>query len=121
MTTTLTSIHDRIIRYLADVAPAILTEQLAQLVWELEDIDQGIDSALDDIQRQTSRLQQAHARGQSLTFDASVLASKQATLSERINAREAKVQLIMQLIGLLHKMTGTDSAVLRRSVFGSAS
>lgn len=121
MTTTLTTIHDRITCVLADVAPAILTEQLAQLVWELDDIDQGIGSALDDIQRQATRLQQAHAAGQSLGFDASILASKQATLSERINAREIKVQLVMQLLALLHKMTGTNPAVLRSAVFGSAS
>ena len=118
---TLTSIHDRITCVLVDVAPRAITERLAMLVWELDDLDYSIGNAIANIYRSADRLQVAHEARHSLDFDARQLLGNQRTLSDRIADRETKVQLIMQLVGLLHDMTGTDPVVLRAAVFGSAS
>lgn len=121
MTTTLTTIHDRITCVLIDVAPQAITERLAMLVWELDDLDYSIGNAIANVYRSADRLQAAHEARQSLDFDARQLLGNQRTLSDRIADRETKVQLIMQLVGVLHTMTGTDPAALRSAVFGSAS
>ena len=121
MTATLTTIHDRIICVLVDVAPQAITERLAMLVWELDDLDYSIGNAIANVYRSADRLQAAHEARQSLDFDARQLLGNQRTLSDRIADRETKVQLIMQLVGVLHTMTGTDPVALRSAVFGSAS
>lgn len=121
MTTTLATIHNRITCVLADVAPQAITERLAMLVWELDDLNFDISNAINDLYRSADRLKAAHEARQSLDFDARNLFRNQRTLSDRIADRETKMQLIMQLMGVLHTMTGTDPVALRSAVFGSAS
>lgn len=121
MTTTLTTIHNRITRVLADVAPEILTEKLAELVWELQNAEQAVNAALADLERHIVRMRHTLDAGHSLDFDNGILVSKQRHFTECLADRETKVQLIMQMVALLHRMTGTSPAVLRTAVFGSAS
>lgn len=121
MTTTLTTIHDRITCVLADVAPAIITEQLAQLVWELDETDRAIASSLADLDDHIKRMRQVLDAGQSLDFNVRLLVSKQQAVAELVADRGTDVQLIMQLVALVHRMTGTNPAVLRAAVFGGAS
>ena len=128
MTTTLTTsdhrittIHDRITSVLADVTPIITTERLAELVWELENAEEAIDNAIGELERHMVRMRQTFTAGHSLDFDNGHLADKQRHLTERLADREIKVQLAMQMIALLHRMTGTNQAVLWSAVFGSAS
>lgn len=121
MTTTISTIHNRITCVLADVAPQIITEELAVRVWELEESDLAIASALSEIDRQMKRMHEVHAAGQSLDFDLRILVSKQQALAELIADRNTDLQIITQMLGMLHKMTGTNPAVLRSAVFGSAS
>jgi hypothetical protein len=121
MTTTLTSIHDRILDVLVEPVPTAITERLAMLVWELDDLDRSIGNAISSIHLTVDRIQAAHEAKQTLDFEARQLAGNQRHLCDRIADRDTKVQLIMQLLALIYTLTGTDSTVLRSTVFGSKS
>jgi hypothetical protein len=121
MTTTLTSIHDRILDVLVEPVPTAITERLAMLVWELDDLDRSIGNAIATVYRSADRLQAVHEAKQSLDFDVRQLAGNQRNLSDLCASRDTKAQLIMQLLALVHTMTGTDRVELREAVFGSAS
>jgi hypothetical protein len=121
MTTTLTSIHDRILDVLVEPVPTAITERLAMLVWELDDLDRSIGNAISSIHLTVDRIQAAHEAKQTLDFEARQLAGNQRNLSDLCASRDTKVQLIMQLLALVHTMTGTDRVELREAVFGSAS
>lgn len=121
MTETFSTLPERIVAALDDVAPQVLVHLLASAVWEMEATQRRIGQAIVAVETEAARLRRAFDLGATVRFEASVLGSKQADLVERVTERDGQEQVVMQLVAALCDLTGIPATDLRAVIFGGRS